>query len=219
MDITYLGHSAFLLASKSARIVLDPFTPTVLGLKQPKLEADIVTLSHGHDDHNAYALVSGSPLILDLPGEFEKNNVRIYGFESFHDKNQGADRGKNVMFKFEMDGVSILHCGDLGHTLTSELIDEIGDVDVLLVPTGGVYTIDADEARHVVEKLEPSIVVPMHYRDPSLKTSISQYDDMSTVDDFLSKVGVTEPERVKKLSLKASDFGDEVNRRVVVMEY
>ncbi len=218
MDITYLGHSTFLLSSKTAKILTDPYTPDVLGLKKVSYEADIVTVSHEHDDHNAHSLVQGTPLLFNLPGEYEKNTVRIYGYESYHDKNHGEDRGKNVMFKFEIDGVSILHCGDLGHTLSSELIDDIGDVDVLLVPTGGVYTIDADEARQVVEKLEPSIVIPMHYRNPDMQTTISQYNEMSTVEDFLSKVGVTEPERLKKLSLKASDFGEEVNRRVIVME-
>lgn len=218
MDITYLGHASFLLTNKHARIVVDPYDATKLGMPYPKIDADIVTVSHQHDDHNAASAVGGDPLILDIPGEYEKNGVRIYGFESYHDKNQGQDRGKNTMFKFEIDGVSILHCGDIGHTLSSELIEDIGDVDVVLVPTGGIYTVDADEARHIVEKLEPYIVIPMHFRNPALTPNISQYNDMSTVEDFLSKVGVTEPERVKKLTVKENDFSEEDNMKIVVME-
>lgn len=218
MDITYLGHSAFLLSGKNVRVVTDPFDATKLNMPFSAIDADIVTISHQHDDHNAASVVGGNPLILDLPGEYEKKDVRIYGFESFHDKNQGQDRGKNTIFKFEIEGIIILHCGDLGHTLSNELIEEIGDVDIVLVPTGGIYTIDADEARHCVEKLEPYIVVPMHYRNPALTPNISQYDQMSTVEDFLSKVGVTEPERVKKLSVKESDFSEEDTMKIVVME-
>jgi L-ascorbate metabolism protein UlaG (beta-lactamase superfamily) len=218
MDITYLGHASFLFKSKDARVVMDPFDSSKLNMPFPKVEADIVTISHHHDDHNAASVIDGNPLVIDLPGEYEKNGVRVYGFESYHDKNQGQDRGKNTMFKFEMEDISILHCGDLGHTLSAEAIDEIGDVDVVLVPVGGIYTIDADEARHIVEKLEPYIVIPMHYRNPALQPNISQYAEMAPVEDFLTKVGVTGIEPVKKLSIKQSDFGEEDTMKIVVME-
>lgn len=217
MDITYLGHSSFAFKGSKARVVVDPFDATLLGIPFPKTEADIVTVSHQHDDHNAISNISGDPLIFDLPGEYEKNGVRVYGFETFHDKNNGEERGKNIIFKFEIDGVAILHCGDLGHALTSELIQEINGADILLVPVGGVYTINADEARQVVERLEPSIVIPMHYRDPALTTKISDYASMATVDEFLQKIGVTDIQPVKKLSVKATDFGEE-DMRIVVME-
>lgn len=217
MDITYLGHSAFVFKGSTARVVTDPFDATLLGTSFPKIEADILTVSHQHDDHNALSQVTGDPLMLDLPGEYEKNGVRVYGFETYHDKNNGEERGKNILFKFEIDGISILHCGDLGHALTGELIQEINGADILLIPVGGVYTINADEARQIVERLEPSIVIPMHYRDPSLTTKIAEYDSMATVDDFLQKIGVTDIQPIKKLSVKASDFGEE-DMRIVVME-
>ncbi len=217
MDITYLGHSSFAFKGAKARVVVDPFDTTLLGMPFPKTEADIVTVSHQHDDHNAISHITGNPLLLELPGEYEKNGVRVYGFETFHDKNNGEERGKNILFKFEIDGISILHCGDLGHALTNELIQEINGADILLVPVGGVYTINADEARQVVERLEPSIVIPMHFRDPSLTTKIADYDSMATVDEFLQKIGVTDIQPVKKLSVKSSDFGEE-DMRIVVME-
>lgn len=217
MDITYLGHSAFLLKTKDARVVIDPFNGAKLNMPFPKIEADIVTISHQHDDHNASDQVAGEPLILNLPGEYEKNGVRIYGFESYHDKTHGEERGNNTMFKFELDDMSVLHCGDLGHTLTNETLQEIGDIDIVFVPVGGIYTIDADEARQLVQKLEPHIAIPMHYRNPALSPAIEKYAEMALVDSFLEKVGVTDIEPVKKLSVKQADFGEE-DMKIVVME-
>jgi len=195
---------------------MDPYDETKMGMKLPQQEADIVTISHEHDDHNARLVATGTPLILDIPGEYEKNGIRISGFETYHDKQQGAQRGKNTMFKVEMDELAILHCGDLGHTLSSELIEEIDGVDILLIPVGGFYTIDASEARQMVEKLEPSLVIPMHYKDPQIKPNIDNYADMAPVEDFLGKVGVSDPERVKTLSIKKSDLTETV--KIMVMD-
>ena len=214
MDITYLGHASFLLKGSQAKIVVDPYSEASLNRPFPKVEADIVTISHQHDDHNAVGQVGGDPLIISIPGEYEKNGVRMYGFDTFHDKSKGEERGKNTMFKFEIDGVSILHCGDLGHALSSETIQDINGADVVLVPVGGFYTIDADEARQLVEKLEPSIVVPMHYR---VEGSPALMKDVAPLSEFLEKVGVTDAEPVKKLSIKKSDLGEE-EMKIVVME-
>lgn len=214
MDITYLGHASFLLKGKNARVVVDPYSESSMGMKFPKVEADIVTLSHHHDDHNAVEQVGGEPLVIDIPGEYEKVGIRMYGFETYHDKVKGAERGKNTMFKFEIDGVTILHCGDLGHALSSEMIQEINGADVVLVPVGGFYTINADEARQVVEKLEPSIAIPMHYR---LDNSPALMKDVAPLSEFLEKVGVTDAEPTKKLTVKKSDLGEE-EMKIVVME-
>ncbi len=216
MKITYLGHSSFLLKGNNAQVVIDPFDADKLGIKFPKVEADIVTLSHHHDDHNASHQVGGEPIVFDIPGEYEVKGVRIHGFDTYHDKSKGEERGKNTMFRFEIDDVSVLHCGDLGHTLSSETIQEINGADIVLIPVGGIYTITADEARQIVEKLEPSIVIPMHYRDPNLKPNISQYEEMSPVEDFLEKVGVSDVEPVDKLTVKQTDFGEE-EMKIVVM--
>ena len=167
MEIKYLGHSSFLIKTKTAKIVTDPFDPEMVGLKFSKTEADIVTISHGHKDHNQFKNVSGingvSPLMIDMPGEFEKMGIRIFGFQTFHDKTNGSERGENIMYKFESEGMSLLHCGDLGMIPEESFLETIGEVDVLLVPVGGFYTIDSDEAVSLVKKIEPSIVIPMHY--------------------------------------------------------
>src|SRR6476469_4622663 len=113
MDIKYMGHASFFLKTKNSRVVMDPFDPKI-GLKFPKTEADIVTISHHHSDHDFLGQVSGEPLVIDWPGEFEKQEVRISGFSSFHDKQKGAERGPDTLYKVEADGISVLHCGDLG---------------------------------------------------------------------------------------------------------
>lgn len=214
MDIKYFGHSSFYIRTKDARIVTDPFDPKMVGLKFPKTEADIVTISHHHHDHNYTAGISGSPLIIDWPGEFEKNKVRIFGFRSFHDKKQGAERGENVVFKLEAEGISILHCGDLGVVLTDDFLDSVGEVDILMVPTGGFYTIDSAEAVDLVQKVEPSMVIPMHYNSPKLNQE--GFGKLSPVDEFLKKIGAEALAPVQKLSLKKEDFGEEM--KVVVMD-
>lgn len=193
---------------------MDPFDGTKMGKKFPKVEADIITISHDHSDHNARNVVEGNPLVIEIPGEYEKFDIRISGFETYHDKQQGAERGKNTMYKVEMDDISILHCGDLGHTLSSEMIEEINGADIVLIPVGGFYTIDADEARQVVEKLEPSIIIPMHYKVADMNPEIM--DKLAPVEDFLSKIGVTEPERMKTLSIKKGDLGEDT--RIIVLE-
>lgn len=214
MEIKYLGHASFLLKGKNASVVTDPFDPKMVGLKFPKMEADIVTVSHPHQDHNQSQLVGGSPLVINLPGEYEKQGVRVAGFSSSHDKKNGEERGKNILFKIEVDGVSILHAGDLGHLLTDEMIEEIGAVNVLLVPVGGIFTIDATEAAEVVKEIEPSIVVPIHYH--SLKLIQSNFGKLAPVTDFLTKMGVSPSEPVKKLVVKKEELQEEM--KVVVME-
>lgn len=214
MNITYLGHSSFLLKNSNGNVLTDPYDSATMGRKFPKVQAEIITISHEHADHNARNVVEGEPLIIDIPGEYEKHDIRVNGFETYHDKSQGQERGKNTIFKIEMDDISILHCGDLGHILSSELIDEIDGADIVLIPVGGYYTIDADEARQVVEKLEPSIIIPMHYKVADMNPEIM--NNLAPVEDFLSKIGVTEPERMKTLSIKKADLGEDT--RIIVLE-
>jgi L-ascorbate metabolism protein UlaG (beta-lactamase superfamily) len=199
MEIKYLGHSSFHIKSKEGIVVTDPYL--IDGLDYPKgITADIVTISHSHDDHNNIAVIGGAnPLILDLPGEYEKNGIRIDGFKSFHDKKKGEERGENVMFKITVEGVKILHCGDLGHTLTKDDLETIGDVDVLLIPVGGFYTIDAHEAVTVCKDIEPSLVIPMHYLSDELKNNPAFMSKLTTVEDFLKSIGQTNVEKQEKL--------------------
>jgi len=214
MDIKYLGHASFFIKSKDARLVTDPYD-TSIGIKFPKVEADIVTVSHHHRDHDNSKAVEGNPLIIDMPGEFEKNGIRIFGYLGYHDKEKGAKRGENILYKIEAEGISVLHCGDLGVVLDDTFIDMIGDVDVLLVPVGGFYTIDPQEAVELVKKIEPSIVIPMHYNQPKLNQEI--FSKLSGVDEFLDKKGASAVVPTPKLTLKKETLvGDEM--KVVVME-
>src|SRR3989344_705476 len=216
MDIKYLGHSSFKLQGSKAKVVTDPFDSSIVGIKFPKTDADIVTISHQHADHNSVDLIEGNPLVINIPGEYEKKGVRVTGFDSFHDNEQGKERGKNTIFKIEIDDISVLHCGDLGHTLTNEMIEEIGEVDVLLIPNGGVFTISADEAVVIARAIEPHIVVPMHYNGDGLNQQT--FAQLSSVSVFLSAMGGQTVEPSPKLTIKKTDLTEE-NLRVVVLEF
>ena len=213
MQLKYLGHSSFLIKSKDAKVVLDPFDPKAVGLKYPKQEADIVTLSHGHADHNYSAGVSAEALVVDWPGEYEKMGVRITGYSTYHDNEKGAQRGDNLLFKIEADNISILHCGDLGHKLSDELVDEIGDIDILLIPVGGHYTIDAQEAVSIIHKIEPSIVIPMHYNHKDLDQKV--YGELTGLDEFVKAYGSAAAETLDVLTLKKDDILEET--KLVIM--
>jgi len=214
MEIKYFGHSSFFIKTKDGRLVTDPFDGEMVGFKYPKVEADIVTVSHQHKDHNQTAQIGGNPLIIELPGEYEKNGIRIFGYSSYHDKQKGAQRGQNTLFKIEAEGVSILHCGDLGIVLEDSFIDQIGGVDVLLVPVGGLYTVDPSEAAELVKKFEPSFVIPMHYRTP--KHSLSNFGGIAPVDDFIKKMGLSSVVPIPKLVVKSEGFEDEM--KVIVLD-
>lgn len=216
MDIIYLGHSSFQLKGASAKVVTDPFDTVKVGLPFPKVEADIITISHDHDDHNQSKVVSGTPTVFDIPGEYEKMGVRVTGFPTYHDKSKGEERGQNTVFLIEIDDISILHCGDLGHVLDDALVSEIGSVDILMVPCGGVYTLTPEDAVKVTRSIEPSIVIPMHYRVAGL--TLSRAEEMQPVDAFLAQLGNPNVEEQSTVKIKKSDFTDESSLRVIVMK-
>lgn len=213
MEIKYLGHASFLIKSKDVKIVTDPYDPYI-GMKFPKVEANIVTVSHGHKDHNRHDLIEGSPLVLDMPGEFEKMGVRIFGYKSYHDKKQGAERGENILYKIETENMSVLHCGDLGYVPDDAFIDFIGEVDVLMVPVGGFYTIDATEATELIKKVEPSLVIPMHYNHGKLKQE--HFGKVASISEFLKKFGAEGLQPVPKLIVRKEELEQEM--KIVVME-
>ncbi|HEY8805631.1 MAG TPA: MBL fold metallo-hydrolase, partial [Clostridium sp.] len=164
MQITWLGHSSFLLEdSKCRKLLTDPFDTTV-GYEVYKGNPDIVTISHKHFDHNYTKELPNSCKIIDKLGIFDLDDIYIKGIPSFHDKDKGAKRGDNIIFTYRMDGHSLCHLGDLGHTLTNDDIEAIGTVDILFVPVGGNYTIDGKEASEVAKKIDPKIIFPMHYK-------------------------------------------------------
>ncbi len=219
MEIKYLGHSSFLIKTKTAKIITDPFDPKMVGLKFPKIEADIVTISHQHQDHNNFQAVlppegQSNSLIIDMPGEFEKNGVRIFGYLSYHDEKKGEDRGENVLYKIEAEGMMVLHCGDLGLVPDDDFLDMVGDIDVLLVPTGGFYTIDSEKAFELIKKVEPSIVIPMHYNHEKLNQQI--FGKLARVEEIAKKFGLEKPETLSKLVIKKDELTEEI--KLVVLE-
>lgn len=215
MDITYLGHSSFKLRGKQATVVTDPFKVSMVGLAFPKhTTADIVTVSHDHEDHNEVKAVEGNPFVVRGPGEYEVKGVGIVGVGVFHDETLGAKRGKNTIYRIELDGIAIVHLGDLGHELSSAQVDSLDGVDILLVPVGGTYTIDAATAVKVVGEIEPTIVIPMHYNRPGLDQKT--FGSLLGVDAFLKEMGKADVAPQAKFSITKEKMPEEM--QVVVLQ-
>jgi L-ascorbate metabolism protein UlaG (beta-lactamase superfamily) len=215
MDITYLGHSSFKIKTKTATIITDPFDSEMVGLKFGANEAEIVTISHAHHDHNATDKISGIKKIVEGPGEYEISGISIIGFSSFHDSKKGVERGKNTIFVFEAEGLRLVHLGDLGHPLDDELINEIGEVDVLMVPAGGVFTIGPKEAFEIASKIDPYYILPMHFKDPEMKGD--EFASLEPKETFLKETGMT-TENLPKLTIKREDITEDQSTKVVVLE-
>jgi L-ascorbate metabolism protein UlaG (beta-lactamase superfamily) len=168
MKVKWLGHACFLLTSDSGlRIITDPYTTGVFGLEYapPAETADIVTVSHDHADHNNVAAVKGSPQVVQGVGSHEAKGVRFKGVATAHDESSGKERGANTIFCFTLDGINVCHLGDLGHDLSDQTVADIADVDVLLIPVGGNFTIDAPVANGICKKLAPRVIIPMHFKN------------------------------------------------------
>jgi L-ascorbate metabolism protein UlaG (beta-lactamase superfamily) len=177
MKIKYLAHAAFLIESESGvRIITDPYE-TSPGLKHGAIQetADIVTVSHEHGDHNNVGAVRGNPKAVRASTEVK--GIKFKAIPAAHDNSGGSQRGKNTIFCFEVDGVNICHAGDLGHMLSEEQVKAIGRVDVLMLPVGGFFTIDAKTATRVSEQLKPKVVIPMHYKTGKLDFPIAGVDE------------------------------------------
>lgn len=193
-------------------VVVDPFSKEI-GLTPPRFRADVVLVTHGHFDHSNHESLTGDPFLISGPGEFEVKGVYVSGIETFHDEMEGKERGMNTVYKIEMEDIKILHLGDFGEKeLRNETLERIGDVDMLLVPVGGKYTIDAETAAKVVKQLEPRFVIPMHYKIPGIKVSLD------TAEDFLKEMGATKAIPQEKLVLKKKDIGEDEKTEVVVLK-
>ncbi|OGM08631.1 hypothetical protein A2159_03745 [Candidatus Woesebacteria bacterium RBG_13_34_9] len=213
MDITYLGHSSFRIKFREAYLVTDPYNPKSVGIKYSKTSSEIVTISHDHEDHNFTDLITDTRKIVDGPGEYEILGISIIGIGVYHDDKKGELRGRNIIYIIEADGLRLVHLGDLGHRLSEDVIDQLGTVDVLMIPVGGFYTIGSSEATDIVRDIEPSITIPMHYKVEGINSEI--FGKLDTVDSFLKEIAIT-IEKVEKLSIKANELGDE--QKVVVFE-
>lgn len=177
MKITWLGHSAFKLEeSTGTTVVTDPYH-SFIGYKMPRVNADIVTVSHGHNDHNNTSAVLGDPEVISAAGAYDISGVHILARRTYHDSKNGAARGENLVFKFRMDGVDICHMGDMGEECNAMLVDSIAPVNVLMIPVGGTYTIDAEQAKEFVDRLMPDIVIPMHYKTRDCSLDISRLNE------------------------------------------
>jgi len=210
MNIKWLGHACFKISSERGTIIVtDPFDESV-GYPMPNVRADIVTSSHSHFDHNYFKAIKGNFDIVDTVGEHDIKGIKIKGVSTFHDEEQGTKRGKNIVFVFDIDGIKVCHMGDLGHILTERQIEEIGSVDVLLIPVGGYYTIDAKQAVEVMNQLKPKITIPMHY-----KTELINFP-IDTVDNFLSMTGGKKISS-SQMDVKKEDLGGEP--KVIALNY
>ena len=178
MWLRWFGHSSFLITSDAGlRIVTDPYQ-TKSGFNYGRVleKTDIVTISHEHADHNYTGDIPGSPTIVRETGVTEVQGIRFNGIASYHDNQTGKSRGNNTIFCFKVDDMAVCHLGDLGHILNDDQLNEIGTVDVLLMPVGGYYTIDAKEATIVSSQIKPSVIIPMHYKTPKLDYPIAKVD-------------------------------------------
>ncbi len=212
MIITWQGQACFKLQDKigpdGVTVVTDPFNKDI-GLKVPNFEADIITVSHDHHDHNNVSALRGTPFVVDCAGEYDFKGVLIEGIDSFHDDREGAERGGNIIYRLEIDDISITHLGDLGHSLNDAQLEKVAGTDILLIPVGGKYTIDAKKAVEVISQIEPRIVIPMHYKVKDLKV------DIDGVDKFIKEIGLT-PTYEEKLKISKKDLPQEDMELVIL---
>ena len=214
MIIKPLGHSCFLLEeSTGTTVITDPYSSEI-GISLPSLRADVVTVSHAHYDHNNVKAVSGDPMVIDKPGMHDVKGVQIFGLNTYHDEENGKHRGSNIIFNIRMDGVNVCHLGDVGHGPSPMMIEAIGPVDILLVPVGGKYTIDAEIAKEYVDRLMPNVIIPMHFKTDDIDL------DIDGVDSFLDYFDEEDVEYVKdgKVEFDRADFDDEYSMKVLCFE-
>jgi L-ascorbate metabolism protein UlaG (beta-lactamase superfamily) len=216
MQIQYYGHSCFKITTKPAGrgqddvvVFIDPFDKSV-GLRPPQGNANLVLVTHDHPDHNNVAALKGDPRVIDIPGEYSVFGVNIIGISSFHDNKNGVEMGQNTIYVFETEEMRICHMGDLGSELSEKQLEEINGVDVLLIPIGGKYTIGGEKAADIVRKIEPKVVIPMHYKIPGLTL------DVEDEKKFCAELGNCPKEKISKFTLKAKDI-EEKRMEVVLM--
>ena len=210
MDISWLGHSCFRIKGSQVTIITDPYPPS-LGYSLGKATANIVTVSHQHEGHSYVRGIGGEPRVVSRPGEYEIGGALIIGVSTFHDQERGKKLGKNIIYVIEVDEITVCHLGDLGHTLTAQQVEEIDNVDVLLLPVGGVSTINAATAAEVVRQLEPKVVVPMHYGTPALSRQLDP------VERFVKEMGAAPASPRPKLTLNKSTLP--ASSQVVLLSY
>lgn len=215
MHIIWHGQSYFRIEARRQKgeqvsIVIDPFDESV-GLKAPSATADILLITHNHPDHNNKKVVKGNPFLIEGPGEYEIKEVFIQGISAFHDDAEGKKRGSSTIYTIRSEGIRLCHLGDLGQTeLTPEQLEKIGNIDILMIPVGGVYTISVKEATKIISQIEPRIIIPMHYHLPKLKIKLEG------VDKFLKAMGRKSTESHQKFLIKKKDLPEEM--KIIVLK-
>ena len=211
MLIQWYGQACFRIQSGDLVIAVDPFAKEI-GLTPPRFRANLTLITHSHQDHANFEAIGGEPFLIKSPGEYEIQGIYINGIETFHDTSQGKERGVNTMYKIETEDIKLLHMGDFGEGIVrDDTLDQIGDVDVLMIPVGGTYTIDATSAAKVIKQIEPRFVIPMHYKIPGLKAPL---DD---VQKFLKEMGVKDADAQEKFTVKKKDIGEDEKTEVIVL--
>jgi len=214
VKLKWIGHACFRIeAGDGTVIITDPYEDKV-PYKAPEGPAHIVTVSHDHFDHNAVGRVAGSPEVVRGIGERTVRGIPFRGISAFHDTKGGRDRGQDVIFKFTVDGITLAHFGDLGHTLNAEQLRPLGDVEVALLPVGGHFTVGAKEASEVVRSLPRlRLVIPMHYRTEPIKDW-----PIRPADEFLDEVGLP-VKHVKKSEVEITPEVLPAKKEVWVLDY
>jgi len=214
MHIIWKGQSCFQILSARAKaeqvsIAIDPFDEAT-GLKLPSFQADILLITHNHHDHNNKKAIKGEPLVIEGPGEYEAKEVYIQGISSWHDENNGKEKGINTIYLIEAEEMRICHLGDLGIELEQKELDLINSVDILMIPIGGNYTIDYKKAIDLIKKIEPAIIIPMHYKINGSTI------DIADEKKFCNEIGNCSREKVSRINFKKNDLEEKVMETIVM---
>ena len=177
MKRTWLGHSTFVLENDAGAVLVTDPVDAGSGFDLPRINADVITVSHHHFDHDAVDRIGGNPIVKDTPQPLTVAGFSICGYPAFHDEVQGAKRGPNTIFSIEADGQRFVHCGDLGHVPDDATIEALKGVDVLMIPVGGIFTVDGKTAWAITKRIAPKVVVPMHYAVPNLTFRLEPLDN------------------------------------------
>jgi L-ascorbate metabolism protein UlaG (beta-lactamase superfamily) len=220
ITIEYFGQSSFGISDREGmKIVTDPYDP-MLGYTFPSISTQVLTVSHDHFDHNNVAALNGyEQLINTTTGSFTNGDINVKGFSSWHDTTEGSERGANTIYTYEINKIKVCHLGDLGHQPSEELINSIGEVDVLMIPVGGSFTINSDEAIEVINSINPKVVIPMHYGTEASRPIFEDY--LAPVTDFTSKIQLKgwEIENIDNLTLTKQMLNTMKSKKVFVLNY
>ena len=211
MIITWLGHSFFKIETADKVIGIDPFEEEIVGLKPARFKADILLISHNHSGHNNSKVILGEPFLLDSPGEIEIDGIFIEGIETYHDNKSGIELGKNTIFMIKSEGLNLVFMGDFGEKkLKEEVIEKLGDVDILFVPVSG-KSINHTEAANLISQIEPKYIIPMHYKVEGVKL------ELGGVEKFVKELGIN-PEKLEKLVIRKSNISAEQDTKLVILQ-